>query len=292
MAEILQQILNGLVVGAAYALIAVGLTVIFGLMDVVNFAHGEFYLLGAVCMYYLTMQFGVNFFLSIILAVALTMAVGLLIDRLLLQPLRGAPLLTTALAMIGLSIFIANLVLVTSGPVPKIISSPFASAPLQLGPVLLPKLRLFAGVVTLAVIVASHFALKCSSFGRDIRATFQDRHAAALVGIPVNKVYRYTFTIGSAFAALAGALLGSIFMVYPTMGILAVSKAFVIVIVGGLGSFPGAVSAGLLLGVVETLAAGYISSGYKDAIGWIVVVVVLLYQPLAHAWRVRKVRSA
>lgn len=291
MAEVLQQIINGVVVGAAYALIATGLTVIFGLIKVVNFAHGEFYMVGAVFMYYLVMAAGINYFAALPLAVILAMVVGLLADRLLLKPLRNAAESTTTLAMIGLSVLLQNLVMVTSGPMPKMIAMPFSPAPIHMGPLLVQSNRIFAGVVTLVVIVAADWALRSSPAGRDIRATFQDRDAAALVGIPVDKIYRMTFTVGSGMAALAGALLGSIFMVNPTMGEMAVGKAFTIVIVGGLGNFRGAVFVGLLLGVVEALAAGYISAGYKDAIGFIIVVAVLLYKPMAQAWQIRKVRA-
>lgn len=291
MAEVLQQTVNGIVVGASYALIASGLTVIFGLMRIVNFAHGEFYMIGAVFMYYLAMSIGLNFFAAILLSVVLTMVVGIIVDRLLLKPLRNAPMTSTTLATIGLSVLLQNLVLVTSGAMPKMIDSPFAQAPLEIGSIIISSNRIFAAAVTLIVIVLADWALNHTSFGRDIRACFQDQDAAALVGISVNKVYAATFTIGAGMAALAGSLLGSIFLVYPTMGETAVSKAFTVVIVGGLGNFRGAVVVGLLLGVIEALAAGYVSAGYKDAIGFILIVCFLLYQPLSDAWRVRKVRT-
>lgn len=291
MAEVLQQTVNGVVVGASYALIASGMTVIFGLMRIVNFAHGEFYMIGAVFMYYLAMSIGFNFFTAIFLSVVLTMVVGIIVDRLLLKPLRNAPMTSTTLATIGLSVLLQNLVLVTSGAMPKMINSPFAQAPLEIGSIMISSNRIFAAAVTLIVIVLADWALNHTSFGRDIRACFQDQDAAALVGISVNKVYAATFTIGAGMAALAGSLLGSIFLVYPTMGETAVSKAFTVVIVGGLGNFRGAVVVGLLLGVIEALAAGYVSAGYKDAIGFILIVCFLLYQPLSDAWRVRKVRT-
>jgi branched-chain amino acid transport system permease protein len=291
LAEVLQQTVNGIVVGASYALIASGLTVIFGLMRIVNFAHGEFYMIGAVFMYYLAMSIGLNFFAAILLSVVLTMVVGIIVDRLLLKPLRNAPMTSTTLATIGLSVLLQNLVLVTSGAMPKMIDSPFAQAPLEIGSIIISSNRIFAAAVTLIVIVLADWALNHTSFGRDIRACFQDQDAAALVGISVNKVYAATFTIGAGMAALAGSLLGSIFLVYPTMGETAVSKAFTVVIVGGLGNFRGAVVVGLLLGVIEALAAGYVSAGYKDAIGFILIVCFLLYQPLSDAWRVRKVRT-
>ncbi|MGI6130466.1 MAG: branched-chain amino acid ABC transporter permease [Bacillota bacterium] len=291
MAEVLQQTVNGVVVGASYALIASGLTVIFGLMRIVNFAHGEFYMIGAVFMYYLAMSIGLNFFAAIFLSAVLTMVLGIIVDRLVLKPLRNAPMTSTTLATIGLSVLLQNLVLVTSGAMPKMINSPFAQAPLEIGSIIISSNRLFAAAVTLIVIVLADWALNHTSFGRDIRACFQDQDAAALVGISVNKVYAATFTVGAGMAALAGSLLGSIFLVYPTMGETAVSKAFTVVIVGGLGNFRGAVVVGLLLGVIEALAAGYVSAGYKDAIGFILIVCFLLYQPLSDAWRVRKVRT-
>ena len=277
MAEVLQQTVNGVVVGASYALIASGLTVIFGLMRIVNFAHGEFYMIGAVFMYYLAMSIGLNFFAAIFLSAVLTMVLGIIVDRLVLKPLRNAPMTSTTLATIGLSVLLQNLVLVTSGAMPKMINSPFAQAPLEIGSIIISSNRLFAAAVTLIVIVLADWALNHTSFGRDIRACFQDQDAAALVGISVNKVYAATFTVGAGMAALAGSLLGSIFLVYPTMGETAVSKAFTVVIAGGL-EFPRCSRGGAPAGVIEALAAG-VSAGYKDAIGFILIVCFLLYQP-------------
>lgn len=293
MVEVLQQLFNGIVIGSGYALISVGLTVIFGLMKVVNFAHGEFYMIGGVMMYYLANTLGLNFFLTLALSVLGTMVVGYFTDLLILQPLRrkGSDSSSAMLAMIGLSVLLQNLVLETSGPVPKIIKSPFPQAPIELGGVMLQSNRIFAAILTMAVVVLADRALRKTSFGRDLRATFQDSTAASLVGIPIDSIYRATFALGAGLASLAGALLGSIFLVYPAMGEAAVSKAFVVVIVGGLGNFRGAIAVGMLLGIAETFAAGYVSSGYKDAIGFVAVVFVLLYKPLIQSRRARKLRA-
>jgi len=277
--EILQQLVNGLIIGATYGLMAVGLTMIFGMMDVINFAHGELYMLGGVFAYFLVSYLGLNYYLGLVLAVALVMVVGFIFDQLVLRQLRGEPVLITILVTIGLSIFLQSVVILFWGPSPQSIASPFASTPIKLGPVILTQTKLFMAAVAGAVIWGLHLVIQRTKLGRMMRATFQDKDAATIVGIDINRVYAINFALGSGLAALAGTLLGTLFIVYPNMGLIAVVKAFLIVIMGGMGNFLGAIFGGLLLGVVESMAAGFISSGYKDLFGLLIVMALLVVRP-------------
>jgi branched-chain amino acid transport system permease protein len=276
---VLQDLASGLIMGLAYASIAVGLSLIFGVLRIINFAHGEFYMLGGLILYSLTSS-GINFFAALASAVAGTMLVAAVIDRLVLKPLRRADEATIALATLGISIFLANAGLVLWGPVPHNIPLPFSTKPLVLpGSVYLGNFELFTAALTLVAILGLHLILQRTSAGRQIRAVVQDRDAAALVGLDVDRIYTMTFAVGCGLAALSGGLLGSMFLVYPSMGLAAVLKAFVVVVIGGMGSLGGAVAGGILLGVTESLGGAWLPSGFKDIIGFIFIIVVLALRP-------------
>ncbi len=275
----LQFFVNGLVTGCFYALIALGLTLIFGMMGVVNFAHGEFFVLGGVFAYVFVALMGVPFWLAVILVVLVMAVIGALLDVLLIRPLRSAHILSTALVTIGLSIFLLNTTLVLFGPSPRAIETGFAKKPILIGPVVLTEARVFAIILGIAAIYLAHLLIQKTRLGRAMRATFQNRDAAALVGVNIEFVYTFTFALGTAMAALAGALLGAIFVVHPSTAEVATLKAFVVVILGGMGSFPGAVAGGLILGIVESLWGGFFSSGYQDVIGFVLVILILLFKP-------------
>jgi branched-chain amino acid transport system permease protein len=279
MSEMLQQLVNGVIIGSSYALLAVGLTLIFGIMRIVNFAHGEFYMLGGVICYYAAGALQLNYFLSLLLAVAATMALGGALERSILRFLKEQSIDATIIVTIGLSIFIQNIVLLLIGPVPKTIPSPFGEAPLSFGPVTVTEAQLFVIAATAIVIAGLHLLLRYTYLGRAMRATFSERDAALLVGVDADRTASITFILGSGMAAFAGALLGSIFLVYPSMGGVAVLKAFIVVIMGGLGNVLGAIAGGLLLGVAEGFVSGFVSSGYSEAIGFVIVIGVLLFRP-------------
>lgn len=275
----LQDLASGLIMGLAYASIAVGLSLIFGVLRIINFAHGEFYMLGGLILYSLT-SVGINFFPALAGAVLGTMFVAAIVDRAVLKPLRRADEATIALATLGISIFLANTGLVLWGPIPHSVSNPFSTAPLILpGNVYLSRFELFTAALTLAAIFGLHLVLYKTSAGRQIRAVVQDRDAAALVGLNVDRIYTITFAVGCGLAALSGGLLGSMFLVYPSMGLAAVLKAFVVVVIGGMGSLGGAVAGGILLGVTESLGGAWMPSGFKDIIGFILIILVLALRP-------------
>lgn len=274
-----QLLANGVIIGATYALVAIGLTLIFGMMRVVNFAHGEFYMLGAYVAVSAASEFHLGYFAALPIAIVTISIVGLLFERVFLRPLRNADILSTALVTIGLSIFFQNTALVIWGPKPGQVVDPFGGATLLVAGIGVTEIRLFTVAVAIAAMVALGLLLKYTKFGRMMRATFQDRDAAALQGIEVDRVFSLSFVIGAALASLAGALLSAVFVVSPDMGNMANLKSFAVVILGGLGNVPGAVAGGFLLGLAESFGAGYISTGYKDGISFLLLIIILLIRP-------------
>ncbi|MCI0546473.1 MAG: branched-chain amino acid ABC transporter permease, partial [Candidatus Rokubacteria bacterium] len=273
------HLLNGLLLGATYSLLGVGLTLVFGLMNVVNFAHGEFYTLGAYATFAVLAGASVSLFVAIPAAVLGGAVFGAACERLLLRPLRAESIDTTMLVMIGLWIALQNAELLAWGGVAKSVPTPFPTEPLVWGPVSVSPLRLFVFAVSALLIAGAHLLLARSKLGRAMRATFQDRETAALMGVSIEAIHTITFALGAGLAAAAGALLGPVFLLYPSMGDLASLKAFSVVILGGLGNFAGAAVGGLLLGIAEELGAGYVSSGYRDAVGFVIIVAMLLVRP-------------
>jgi branched-chain amino acid transport system permease protein len=279
MDQLAQHLVNALILGGTYALLGIGLTMIFGIMKVVNFTHGELYTFGAYMMYALVMLLGLNFFASIALAIFLGVALGALIEFVLLRPLRGADIDTTMLVMIGAWIAIQNTEQFVWSGIAKSVDNPFPADPLVIGTVSVGWSRVFVFFTAIALIAATYLLINRTRLGKAMRATFQDSETASLMGIRINSIYTITFALGSGLAAAAGALLGPIFVVTPTMGDLAALKAFAIVILGGLGNIVGATIGGFMLAFIEELGAGYISSGYRDAMGFLVIILILLLRP-------------
>lgn len=279
MDQFLQHLVNAVILGGTYALLGIGLTLIFGIMRVVNFTHGELYAFGAYTVYFVAAALGLDFFLGLLVAVVAGALLGALIEITLLRPMRGADIDTVMLVMIGAWIVMQNTELLVWGGVAKAIVTPFPDSPLVIGPVSISWLRVFVLVVAFLLIIGSYLIIHRTKLGKAMRATFQDTDTAALMGVNIRGVYTATFAFGSALAAAAGALLGPVFLVTPTMGDLASLKAFAIVILGGLGNITGATIGGFILALVEEIGAGYISSGYRDAMGFLIIIVVLLFKP-------------
>ncbi|MFG1477669.1 branched-chain amino acid ABC transporter permease [Xanthobacter sp. V4C-4] len=279
MDQLLQHLVNASVLGGTYALLGIGLTLIFGIMNVVNFTHGAIYTFGAYAMYLAAVALGLNFFVALPVALLAGLLLGALIEFVLLRPLRRTDIDTTMLVMIGAGIILQSGTLWIFGGVAKSVPTPFPAEPLAIGPVSVSYARLFVLGAALALIGLTAFTINGTRLGRAMRATFQDHDTAALMGVNVSLIYTATFAIGSALAAAAGALLGPVYVVFPQMGDLAAVKAFAIVILGGLGSIPGATIGGFILAFAEEIGAGYISSGYRDAMGFLIIIAVLLVKP-------------
>lgn len=272
-----QQFLNGLALGSTYALVALGLTLIFGVLLIPNFAHGEFYMLGAFITYALA-AVGANFWLAMLASVVCVMALGCLVDRAVFRPIEMAPPLSLMIAALAASIILQQVASIIWGteartipaPLTGVIRTPFFAVT-QLQLVVMGSLAVAIGAVWLV--------LNRTRLGLAIRATAQNRDAAMLMGISMTQVHLATFAIGAALGAIAGALLGATFPIYPTMGVNPVLKAFVVLVIGGIGSLWGAVSGGLVLGIAEVMVAGYISSELQDIGAFVILVLVLLLRP-------------
>ncbi len=279
MDQFLQHLLNATMLGGTYALLGIGLTLIFGIMRVVNFTHGELYTFGAYMVFFFTMTLSANFFLALVFAMVLGIALGAAIEFVLLRRLRGASIDTTMLVMIGAWIAMQNTEQLVWTGVAKSVNHPFPVDPLVLGPVSVSWIRIFVFCVAVLLIVGTHLLIHRTRLGKAMRSTFQDRETAALMGVNIDAIHTATFALGSGLAAAAGALLGPVFVLVPGMGDMAALKSFAIVILGGLGSFMGATLGGFLLALVEELGAGYISSGYRDGMGFLIIIVVLIFKP-------------
>ena len=265
--------------GGTYALLGIGLTLIFGIMRVVNFTHGELYTFGAYMVFFFTMTLSANFFLALVFAMVLGIALGAAIEFVLLRRLRGASIDTTMLVMIGAWIAMQNTEQLAWTGVAKSVNHPFPIDPLVIGPVSVSWIRIFVFCVAIMLIVGTHLLIHRTRLGKAMRSTFQDRETAALMGVNINAIHTATFALGSGLAAAAGALLGPVFVLVPGMGDMAALKSFAIVILGGMGNFMGAALGGFLLALVEELGAGYISSGYRDGMGFLIIIVVLIFKP-------------
>ena len=279
MDQFLQHLLNALMLGGTYALLGIGLTLIFGIMRVVNFTHGELYTFGAYMVFLFAMVLNGNFFLALVFAVVLGVLLGGAIEFVLLRRLRGANIDTTMLIMIGAWIAMQNSEQLVWTGIAKSVTHPFPAEPVVLGPVSVSWIRIFVFVVAILLIVGAHLLIHRTRLGKAMRSTFQDRETAALMGVNIDAIHTATFALGSGLAAAAGALLGPVFVLAPSMGDLAALKSFAIVILGGLGNFMGAALGGFLLALVEEMGAGYISSGYRDAMGFMIIIVVLIFKP-------------
>ena len=274
-----QQLANGLIVGSAYALISVGLTMSFGIMNFANFAHGTIYMLGGYCMYFLSMSLGLPFFLSVALCMLTIGLLGVVIERVVFRPVYGGPHLRDMLISLGLLIFLENSAFLLWGSKTLNVKAPYTDAIISIFSVSLTVQRLIVLIASLILIAALYVFLNHSKMGKAIVAISQNSKGASLVGIDLTIGYMMTFAISSALAAAAGALLAPLFYVYPTMGSMPLVKAFVVVVLGGMGNVQGAVVGGFIVGIVESLGGAYISSDYKDAFPFIILIVVLLTRP-------------
>lgn len=282
MEELLQQIFNGLVVGSVYILMAVGLTIIFGVMNIVNFAHGEFYMLGAYLAFILVNILKLNFFVGLIVASIVVGLLGIVIERIIDRFGKMTEvdyIYYTILMTIAISMIFSNTINVLAGPAQKQILAGISTEPIQIGSVIVNVYKLLVIVIAFSVSIIFGLFLKYSKFGKAMRATFENKEAAASVSINTNIVNMVTFGIGTFMASIGGILVGAMFNIFPFMGSQANLKAFAVVILGGLGSFSGAVVGGTMLGIIESITSGYFSLGYKDAVSFILIILVLVFRP-------------
>jgi len=274
----LQQLLNGLTLGGIYSLVALGLTLVYGILHVPNFAHGAFYMVGAFAALKLMAVWGFNYWLAMLGAAALVAVIAAVSERLVFHPLRHASGLHPMIAAIGLLLFLEAGAQALWGADFQRMNTPYTgivmfagvTAPVQ-------RLLIIAGAFTLMLVL--HLFLTRTVTGSTIVAMAQNRDGASLVGIDANRVAMLTFAISGVLAAVAATLYAPINLVYPAMGNLVITKAFVIIILGGMGSVPGAIVGGLIIGFAESFGAFYLSTDYKDIIAFVLLVVILSLRP-------------
>ena len=279
METLVQSLVSGVLTGSLYAMIGVGLTVIFGVMRIINLAHGEMVMLGMFGAYWSWTLWKVDPFLSAILWVPLLFVAGMLAYRFLVATVVPGGELNTLLYTAGLSLLVANLALFLWTGDYRTLNLPYAVQPFRPLGIAVPVPLFIAFVLAALVTLGLYLFLSRTDTGRAVRATSQDREAAALMGIDVDRIATITFGLGTALAGAAGVLLVPSLYLYPTVGEILVVKCFVIVVLGGLGSIPGAIAGGVLLGLVESLGAVYVSVAYKDTIGFVIFLLVLLFRP-------------
>jgi branched-chain amino acid transport system permease protein len=271
-----QVFVNGLMLGLTYVLIASGFSLIYGIMRLLNFAHGEFYMLGAFATYLLCERLGVNYFAAMVLSMIIIAVLGILVYRFFYRPFRDQhdPSLVIAL---GIAMLIGGLALLVFGEKDKSISPVFSGVIKVLGATLSME-RIVVIIMAVILMAALTFYIKFSKTGQAMRAVAQDREAAALQGIGVDSTFTLCMAISSALAGAAGALLAPLFFVNPFLGMHAVLKALVVVVIGGLGSIPGAIAGGLLLGFVESFGNTFLGD-ITEILGFVMVMLVLLFRP-------------
>jgi branched-chain amino acid transport system permease protein len=274
---LVQALLNGFGLAIVYILVALGLTLIFSILEVINFAHGEFYMLGGFAAYYLSAVGGLNYVATLVLAMLLVGLAGVVAERLVFRHLRGKTL-NAFIVSLGLLWVLQATAQLSFGVLDKSVPSA-VSGIVRVGGVIVSRERLFVILIAVALIVGLYLFLKFTRTGQAMRAVAQDSEAAALQGVNIELTSALGFGIGCALAGAAGALLAPIFAVSPTMGALPVVKAFIIIIVGGMGSLPGAVLGGLLLGAVEGVGTLFMSSATVNILGFLMVIAILLLRP-------------
>lgn len=278
---LLQQLINGIALGAVYALIALGYTMVYGIIQLINFAHGEVFMAGAFIGLLAVTAFKLNLFWALVLAMVISMLLGVFIERVAYRPLRNASRLSALISAIGVSLFLSTLALLLFGANAK----GFPDQVFNVSQIHLPfgdvsDLQLLIITIAAILMVSLEFIVKKTTIGKAMRAVSEDYQTAALMGINVNQVVAFTFAIGSALAAAGGVLVGVLFnAVSFNMGLMAGLKAFAAAVLGGIGSIPGAMIGGIVLGIAEVagVAAGF--SSYRDAIAFGILVLVLLLRP-------------
>ena len=279
METFIQSVVSGVLTGSLYAMIGVGLTIVFGVMRIINLAHGELVMLGMYGAFWGLALWKLDPFISILIWVPLMFLVGMLVYRFLLKAIIPGGELNTLLYTAGLSLLIANLALFVWSGDYRTIKLPYALTPMRPFGIAVPIPLALAFALAILITTGLYLFLSRTDLGRAIRATSQNPEAAALMGVNVDRISMVTFGLGSALAAAAGVLLAPSLYLYPTVGEILIAKCFVIVVLGGLGSVVGAIAGGVLLGLVESLGAVYISVAYKDTIGFVLFVLVLLFRP-------------
>ncbi|MFO7888434.1 MAG: branched-chain amino acid ABC transporter permease [Eubacteriales bacterium] len=280
MTLLIQQFINGLSVGSIYALIALGYTLVYGIIKLINFAHGEIMMMGAYFAFITVITMGLPFLATLIFSMVLAALLGITIETVAYKPLRKAPRISALITAIGMSLFLQNLAQVIFGANPKVMPDLIPKRPIDIAGIQIGTVTIVTIVLSVFFMVVLDIFIKNTKPGKAMRAVSEDKEASVIMGINVNRTISITFAIGSALGALGGVLYSVAYtQIYPTMGIMPGLKAFVAAVLGGIGLIPGAMLGGFIIGMVETVSKAYISSQWSDAIVFGILILVLIIKP-------------
>lgn len=282
----IQQMINGLTLGSVYALIALGYTLVYGIIKLLNFAHGDIFMVGSFVSYYLILSFNMNIFVAFLGTMAITAVLGVITDQVAYKPLRSAPRISALITAIGVSYLLRNGIIVLAGAETRAYLQAFDNVPsfvnqsFQIGNITIRVMQVILLVTTIALMVILQFIVQKTKMGKAMRAVSVDADAAQLMGIDTNTVIAFTFVLGSALAGASGMLVGIYYnSISPLLGAGYGTKAFVAAVIGGIGLIPGAVLGGYLLGMTEVMITAYGNSMIRDAVVYIILIVILLIRP-------------
>ncbi len=277
----LQQLINGISLGSIYALIALGYTMVYGIVQLINFAHGDVYMMGAYLGFFATAILGWSFLPALLMSMVVCAILGMVIEKLAYTPLRNAPRIAALITAIGVSLFLEYGMMLLVSPQVRTFPQVLTEVQYKLfGSLVITNRQIIILVVTVALMLLLQYIVHKTKIGKAMRAVSHDKQAAQLMGINVNNTISATFAIGSALAAAAGVLVGIYYnAINPLMGIMPGLKAFVAAVLGGIGIIPGAMTGGFLLGIVEAMVSGYGKSLYRDPVAFVILIIILIVKP-------------
>ncbi|MCL5780684.1 ABC transporter permease [Desulforamulus profundi] len=277
----LQQLINGISLGSIYALIALGYTMVYGIVQLINFAHGDVYMVGAYLGFFATAILGWSFLPALLMSMVVCAILGMVIEKLAYTPLRNAPRIAALITAIGVSLFLEYGMMLLVSPQVRTFPQVLTEVQYKLfGSLVITNRQIIILVVTVALMLLLQYIVHKTKIGKAMRAVSHDKQAAQLMGINVNNTISATFAIGSALAAAAGVLVGIYYnAINPLMGIMPGLKAFVAAVLGGIGIIPGAMTGGFLLGIVEAMVSGYGKSLYRDPVAFVILIIILIVKP-------------
>lgn len=273
------QVLNGVQIGAIYALVALGYSMVYGIVKLINFAHGDIIMIGSFCTWIMMSRLNLPIWLSVVTAIAFCACFGMLIEKVAYKPLRKSARISLLITAIGISLLLQNTAQLVFTSNPRMFSNIF-SGTIQIGDRALSYTTIVTIAVSVVIMIGLTLLVNKTKIGKAMRAVSEDNEVAQLMGINVNNTISFTFALGSGLAAVAAVLYCSSYsQIQPTMGSMLGIKAFVAAVLGGIGSIPGAVIGGLIIGIAESLTKGYISSQLADAVVFGILILVLLFKP-------------
>ena len=278
--QLIQQLINGISLGSIYALIALGYTMVYGIIKLINFAHGDIYMVGAYVGFYDVTMTKMSIIPALIISMVVTGLLGILVEKIAYKPLRKAPRISLLITAIGVSFFLEYTSMYFVSPTPRTFPNVIDSLSLNIGSFVINGQQLLIFIITVILMVLLTYIVQKTKMGKAMRAVSFDTETAQLMGMNADRVISFPFGIGSALAAAGGVLVGVYYnSIDPLMGIMPGLKAFVAAVLGGIGSIPGAMTGGIVLGVIEALVSGFISSTFRDAAAFAILILVLLFKP-------------